>query len=498
MSAVSMLSFVEAAQFDRVFGSHMVLPQGKSLPVWGTGVVGEKVNVRLRGQEQSGVVDKDGKWELTFEPLKVSVEGEDIVLTSDSEDVILRDTLVGEVWLASGQSNMEWLMKMLPDTKEDIQGVNAPKVRIMQLRTNLHADGGKAYSEEEHDRITKDNAFRGTWRVSTPESIAETSAVSYFFATALSEILDMPVGIVCNAVGGSPIEAWLPKSTFSKRPEYADLTEEKWLDGEGAFGNTWSRQRSKQNLAELIKAGKTHLKHPFKPGYLYEYATEGLTRFPFTGVVWYQGESNAELKDIELNKNYITDWIESWREAFHQPTMPFVMIQLPRINSQEPLRQYWPEFRQAQKEAALAVNGAYLVCALDLGGTNSNVHPPRKKPVAERAASVAARNVYGKKDQYESSEITGADMQESAIIVHTSADALKTNDGQSPRCFEIRGEKGEYVPAVVEILNTKPASLKLSSPGVKSPVKFRYADHVYVEPNVVDEHDLPLFPYRGE
>lgn len=481
---------IEAAlECSRIFQSGMVIPQGKAVPVWGKADPGAKVEVSFKGQKHATKADENGRWSVSLSPMKADARGAVLEVVSGNDRNKMEDVLVGEVWLASGQSNMQWRMNQ-SSNKGEIPEKENPQVRIMNLTCNLHTNGG-AYNLDDYKKKQSGSAFEGEWKPSTPGNISGTSAVGYLFVKELQKELNVPVGLICNAVGGTGMESWIPREALESTPKLASLTGSDWLNS--PIISAWARGRAAQNLSNVKNAGETDLRHPFKPGFLYEEGLRWMEPFPVSGVLWYQGETNAELDDWEINTTLLSTLIKSWRNAFHSKNMPFVMIQLPRINDNAPLRAKWPEFREVQDEIATTLPNVFLVCTLDLGSTNSNVHPPDKLPVAKRASNTALDKIYGKKHPL-SPRITQVKTKGRYLYLATDAKSLKTSDGKDARYFELEDEAGQYVPAKATF---KGNVITLSAEGVSSPQNARYAWATFLEPNVVNESGLPLFPYRS-
>lgn len=218
-------------------------------------------------------------------------------------------------------------------------------------------------------------------------------------------------------------------------------------------------------------------------------------------MIWYQGESDAEIIDNAQNGMLLKTMISSWRKAFRNPEMPFVMIQLPRINDPSKIRAGWPEFREMQDTVAKTVPQVYSVNTIDLGSTNADVHPPFKRPVGERAGNTALNKVYGKKVPCEGPAFKAFKTSGSSILVQMEqAAGLTTTDGKKPAQFEIAGTDGIYHPATAEITNRKgsTAVIRLSSPEVKSPKNARYCWNRFVTPNLVNGNQLPARPFRTD
>lgn len=474
----------------RIFQSDMVLPYGKEVPVWGTAAPQEAVTVSFKNKKYAATANAEGKWIVKLSPQKIDDQGTPLTVTSGKDTLTLDNILVGEVWLASGQSNMAFTMNEISDGKDKYQAENNTEIRLFSLKSKLHTQGG-AYQPEDYGKWKNENTFDGSWKTTTPENIRSMSAAAYFFARGLQKELKIPIGIICNAVGGVGTEAWISPETLEKRPLYASFLGKEWL--KSPLMSPWAVGRANQNLSQVLKSGETDLRHPFKPGFLFDEGIRWMAPFPISGVIWYQGETNAELDNKELNTSLITDLVSSWRDAFHNPKLPVYMIQLPRINDKSPLRAKWPEYREAQEEATRPLPHTGLVCTIDLGSKDSNVHPTLKKPVADRLVDAILAGVYGKKAPV-SPSITKIKSKGKELFLATNAKNLRLSEGSTPAGFEIAGEDGRFVPAKAVL---KGNVISLTADGIDHPKDVRYAWATYLEPNVVNESGLPLFPYRS-
>lgn len=366
----------------RPFADHMVLPMERKVPVWGTATPGATVEIRFGGNSSSGKADAQGHWKIELPPQKPSAEGRELGIRSDGEELVLRDVLVGEVWLCSGQSNMDFPLAKAVGGKQEAAGAGKfPAIRLLDL-TGIHT-APRQYGEAELRRLTPDHLFEGTWQVASETSVLGFSAVGWWAGKAMHQAKGVPVGLIDNSVGGSGAEAWLPHEVLEVREEYAELLGEKWAESERIGG--WARGRAKLNLGG--KAGN----HPFRPGFLFDSGVSWWADFPLTGVLWYQGETNAEILDDNWNERLITDLVHGWRKVLAQPDLPFFMVQLPRIGGNDPLRRGWPQFRAVQARAAAKLDHVSLIETVDLGWDSPDVHPPDKRPVGERLGKAAAR-----------------------------------------------------------------------------------------------------------
>jgi sialate O-acetylesterase len=366
----------------RPFADQMVLPMGRETPVWGIAAPGAEVKVRFGTHTARGMADTQGNWRLALKDLTASGEGRELEIVSGNERRILRDVIVGEVWLCSGQSNMDFPLAKAVGGKQEAAAAGAfPAIRLMNL-TGTHTTPRK-YGEAEIRRLDPDPFFTGTWQIASEASALEFSAVAWWAGKTIHQTKGVAVGLIDNSVGGSGAEAWLPREVLEARKDYADLLGETWIDS-ARIGH-WARGRAKLNLGG--KPGN----HPFRPGFLFDSGVRWWRGFQLTGVLWYQGETNAEILDDAWNERLITDLVHGWRKVLAQPDLPFLMVQLPRIGGDDPLRRGWPQFRAVQARAAAKLPYVALIETVDLGWDSPDVHPPDKRPVGERLGKAAAR-----------------------------------------------------------------------------------------------------------
>lgn len=367
-----------ALELGRPFGDHMVLPMGRPVTVWGTGDPGQETSVSFADQNVRTRVDKAGRWELRLAPLAASVEGRRFTVSEGSKRVSLDDVLVGRVFLCSGQSNMDFQLSRATGGIEEARTAGKfPAIRLFNL-TGAPADK-RVYDAATLSRLNPRDHFTGSWERSSEKSAAAFSAVAWWAGKAVHLNDGVPVGLVENAVGGSGTEAWLPREVLAARRDYAALLDGRWLSTPRI--SAWARGRAKQNLGKQPEAS-----HPFKPGFLFESGVRSWTGFPFEGVLWYQGETNAEIDDDAWNRRLISDLVTGWRKELRQETLPFFLVQLPRIGGNDPLREHWPAYRKVQADVAADFPKVHLVVTEDLGWDSPDVHPPDKRPVAMRLA----------------------------------------------------------------------------------------------------------------
>ena len=495
----------------RGFDDHMVLQRGTNVPVWGTAPTGSAVTVTFDGQVLDTVSDRDGDWSVALSPMVASTNGRDLVVSSATATNTLSDVLVGEVWVAAGQSNMRWPVSSSSNTPHP---ENHDLIRMCDWEGSVGTGGGTVYGAAEYAKLNPDDYFVGTWQTLDTSTVQAQSAVAYFFANALARELrgtgpdgiDVPIGVVELAVGGASTEAFIPlEALMSNRYLKAAFEDPR---GVRTLGQ-WTTGRITKNLT-----GYTHSStnaphpHPYAPGFLYWTGMEHLAPFSFRGAIWYQGESNAEFTEpgydwpgdvvSDYQAMVMTALVDSWRDAFSRPRMPFYMVQLPRINASN--RTKWPWYREAQLRVADAREGVELAVVPEFGVNGSNVHPPNKEPVGERLALIARNRIYGEPVAYSGPRLVSHNTNGSRIVLsfENVGQGLISADGAPLRHFEIAGADRAFVNATATIVGDK---VEVSAPSVSAPVAVRYAWVMNVDVNLYGSSavaDLPAAPFRTD
>ena len=468
---------------DSIYQSHMILQQGKPIPVSGTCTSSAPMTVKFGNAEVKATV-KGKKWQAVLPPLKADAEGKTLTITQGDENVQLDDVLVGEVWFASGQSNMLFRLDQTGD-KTALNQPAIPGFRFYHAEPQVHTNAG-AYNNDLLTRLKENRMYEGAWHVGGSGDCPRMSAVGWYFGRKLHELLGVPVAVVHASLGGSEMMAWMPPAVVKKK--YKECLGPHWLDSK--YMSAWVRGRARQNIGRDLSAP-----HPYKPAYLFETGVRPWLNFPMAGVIWYQGESDAEIQDQEQNEGLLTNLIKGWRAEFKQAEMPFIMVQLPRIKDASPLRAYWPEFREVQDRVSKLLPRVYDVTTVDLGTTNSDVHPQRKLEVGERLAATAAACVYGKKDvPYSGPVAKRATVRGNSVLLELEhADGLKSADGNPIAHFELSANGKEFFPAKAEI---KEGKLLLTAEHLRqTPKVVRYAWSTFLTPNLVNEAGLPAVPF---
>ncbi len=489
-------------EFSPVFQDHMVVQRDAILCVWGTGDPHEHIHVEWAGEKLSTTCTSEGTWSVSFSPPCLREKAEKgLTLRASSKDgaTELNDILIGDVWLASGQSNMAYNMNRFADARADSKSFDQPQLRFMSIHTPLHTTG-HAYSVKEYQEWLTHGLCQIQWETSTPDSAKQFSAVAAYFAQHMQAELNIPIGIICNAVGGVGMESWISSESISDMPELRSLNGDKWLSANQEEFPAWMKGRARTNLAAVMKDAHYPLLHPFKPSFLHEHLLRPILPLALKGVIWYQGESNSQINNNKRNSLLLRTLISDWRRDFKRADLPFYMVQLPRIKDDTPLRAYWPEFREVQHQVAASTHGVELICALDLGEANADVHPAGKKEVGARLAKLALYHTEGyKQKSYApllSPCITACDWKPNEAILTSSAELCSLDD--SITGWTYRANSQSSFKSVRAHLDGTRIRVELPEAPMKG-AELRYHYSTFMTPSLVSKHGrLPLFPWRGK
>ncbi|UOG75957.1 sialate O-acetylesterase [Hymenobacter tibetensis] len=459
------LSWVTPAQANvvlpRVLAHNMVLQRNKPLPIWGQAAPGETVAVQFAGQQVSTVADAAGRWQVLLQPLATSSTPAELVITGRNT-IRLRNVLVGEVWLASGQSNMEYTMRKnskatIPATEDaspltELERAHNPLIRIFLVNRK--------------ELVKPDSLHRG-WSVAQDSALRSFSAPAYFFAKELNQRLNVPIGVISSAVPGSRIEPWIAEAAFQQDSYYATQK----VDGD--------------------------------PGKFYEPMIRPLVPFAVRGFLWYQGESNCFLAETSTYTHKMKTLIESWRAAWQDSALPFYYVQLAPFKYSEskdtkvPLnRETLPRFREAQT-AALQIPYTGVIVTTDLVTKLDDIHPPYKWKIGRRLAWLALAATYKKHNVpvspvYQSMAVKG---NEAILSFQNFRSSLVSENKQPLTDFQLAGPDGVFHPGQARI---KGKRVLVSATGVAQPVAVRFGWDEVAKPNLFSKSGLPVRPFRTD
>lgn len=466
-------------RMSSLYADYMVLQRDMPLDIHGTANTGEKITVEIGGQKAEAVADNQGKWSVVLSPMQAA-EDLTLTITAGKQRKVFSHVAVGEVWLCSGQSNMAFMLCQAESGKEDIAAADDPQLRLFDMKGRWETYD-VAWPASCLDSLNHLQYFHETtWQPSTSTSALRFSAVGYYYGRMLRQKLGVPVGLICNAVGGAPTEAWVDRNSLET--SFPNILSN-WLQND--FIHDWVRGRAAKNLTnDQTKLGR----HPYEPCYLYESGILPLQRYPIKGVIWYQGESNAHNKDAHAKLFSLL--VDGWRQNWNNPDMPFYFVQLSSLN-----RPSWPWFRDSQLRIMKEISNTGMAVSSDCGDS-LDVHPRCKQPIGERLARWALAKTYGQDITPSGPVFSSVTRQADALIVSfLYADGLQTSDGKAPSCFEIAEEDGLFHPATATIEGN---TVRLTSPTIKHPRYVRYAWQPFTRANLINGDQLPASTFRGE
>jgi arylsulfatase A-like enzyme len=481
----------------QVFGSHMVMQAGVDLPIWGRASPGSSVEILLGKEKKKVTANRDGEWKTSFSPRDASFTPMQLLVRSGRESVEYKDVLIGEVWLCAGQSNMEWSVAQSTGGVGEIDGMQSQGLRLLNLVGGARGSS-REYGIEHLERLDPSRFSVGTWEHASENSVEEFSAVAWFFAVELQRRLKVPVGVICPAVGGTPTEAWVSREALALDPNLRGMVRGNWLDNERL--SDFCRMRGEQNLLSAIQAGELipgdflGPNHSFKPGFMWQAGIEPLIPYAIRGVVWYQGESNAEtLERTREQARLFPLLIREWRKAWGIGDFPFMFVQLPALN-----RPAWPLFREVQRRIQQKLTNVEMAVTMDVGHP-SNVHPPEKRTVGQRLAGLALSKTYAvQRDLLHAGPVVSDVQFNGGAVVVTFkhvGEGLKVSDGRALRHFEVAGSDGIFFAAMANIDGTH--RVKVGSDNVVNPLSVRYAWSPYPEAgvNFTNSIGVPASPF---
>jgi len=470
-------------QLPEIFTDHMVMQRNQPVRFWGSANATTQVTVRFAGKTSTTQTDPDGRWEVAFPPMKA---GGPYSATIENEETTIRlnDILMGEVWICSGQSNMAFRLRDAATAGEDIPHAANRQLRFFDQK-EIAPTHAVAWNDSVLAQVNRlDYYIPATWTLSDSVTAKQFSAVAYYFGQLLQQQLGVPVGLIHNAIGGSPAEAWIDRKTMENDPLMVDFFVN-WSNND--FIDGWVRERGMQNMARAKE--NPFQQHPYKPSYLFETVMAPITGYPLAGAIWYQGESNAN--NVELHEKLLPAMVQSWRNAWGHD-FPFYYVQL---SSMEAGRESWGHFRDSQRRLLSVIPNAGMVVSSDLGH-RTDVHPNRKKEVGQRLARLALADTYGKNINQSGPLFRAVRFEgEKAIVGFSETKRLHTSDNQAVRDIGLAGEDKIFYPAKAVIKGNR---LEVTCDKVPRPAFVRYGWSSFTEGNLVDEAGLPASTFSSE
>lgn len=464
-----------------LFTDNAVLQQGIPIPVWGDAKSGEKVTVRFDGQTATTTA-KDGRWRVTLKAVKaggpydMSIEGEN--------QMQLHNILVGEVWVCSGQSNMEWSVRNTFNADQAIAASKDPMLRL--------------YTVPRHAVDQPESDVSGKWDECAPETVRDFTAVGYFFGRDLRKARNVPVGLISTNVGGTPAEAWTRREVLWNDSELKPILE-RYANNAATFERSMiefqmAEAKARANRSELPKPPQNNPINYQRPAGLYNGMIAPLIPYGIRGAIWYQGESNAGA--AYQYRHLFPTMIDNWRKDWGEGAFPFFFVQLAPFMkiTTEPGESAWAELREAQLITTKISPKTGMAVITDVGEEN-DIHPRKKEPVGARLALAARGIAYGEKIEYSGPELGNVDIKGDKIeLKFTHAKGLKAESGEV-KGFTIAGSDRKFYNAQAKIQGDK---VIVWSDKVPIPAAVRYGWANYPVVNLQNSAGLYASPFRTD
>lgn len=499
----------------QVFADHMVLQRDKPVKIWGSWSVEQTLLVSLNGITREAACTSDNKWVAEFPPMEATLQSELFISSDhpDAQDTSIRNVAIGEVWIAGGQSNMEFLMKFDAESTEMIASADHPYIRFF--------DQPKiSYEGEEKKR---DYSQYGIWRVCDKENASYYSAVAFYFAKQLFETLHVPIGILGCNYGGTSASAWLHEDELAKDnelsvyiSEYEETLNsldselyEQQVEQEYQFLNAPHVQPlldaymagtlSDEVLQQILSQGDFPIlssnmgpKSKNRPGGLFHKMVMNIAGYSARGVIWYQGEQDEHKHP--LYSKLFSSVINCWREAWQDP-LPFIFVQLAPFRRWFTIPcEHFTEIRQQQERVSQTVDGAYMVSIMD-AGMEVDIHPKRKRPVGERLALMARGKIYGENILCEPPSVSYATKAEDKVTLwfeHTGTGLFLKGD--KIQNFQLFVGDREVVDYSLE-LSDNCITIQSEELICEQNIHVRHAWHNFAEVNLYNSSDLSAKPF---
>ncbi len=483
-----------------IIANNMVLQRNKPVPIWGTANPGEEVTVTFAGQTLKTTAKEDRKWMVKLKAMPANANPQKMIIKGKNT-IELSGIVIGEVWLLTGQSNMQLILSSTTDGEEKIAAADKPNIHLFNVDRKIafhHKRGNLA-----------------NWEKCTPLSVEEFSAAGYYFGVNLQEALNIPIGLINASFGGSQVEAWMPEEYLLASEDFKPCVDRTalWVaerpDVQAKYDSDMEAWKKAAEEAE-----KNNTKAPRQPrvpdalrdyriaASIYNNMIEPLIPYTIQGAFWYQGESNEERAEQYgmLLPVFVVSWRDKWKANGGSGDFPFGIIQLPNYRDiePEPVDNAWSHIREAQRRTVTKTKNTALIVTIDIGEAH-DIHPHNKLDVGKRMARWALADVYGKDmvatgPMFKKSKVKGDKIELQFDVV---GEGLKTKDGNAPMEFAIAGADKKWYWAKAKIIGKN--KVEVWAGEVPNPVAVRYAFNSNPKnPNLTNESGLPAAPFRTD
>jgi sialate O-acetylesterase len=504
ISIICWCSLSQAQEVANVFGNHMILQREMPIPVWGTALPGTKVKVELNGKQVATQTGSDGRWNAVLPSMKAG--GPYQLKINGKKNTVFTDVLIGEVWLCSGQSNMDMTVARedrywcgVFNEKQEVERADYPSIRF--------------YDTEFTPMEEPQKNVNGTWEVCSPKTIGHLSAAAYFFARDIYEKYKVPIGMITTAYGASTAEAWISKPALQSHPQLAYLLDEyekkrKAYDTSAVAIRKYNAAYELWNAeaAKAVAAGNDKPREPKNPDpkkdqhnpyVLYNGMVAPLVPYAIRGVLWYQGESNGPT--AKLYASIMETLIQDWRQAWSQPALPFFYVQLANheVLIKEPVKDDPMVLVREGQLKNLSISNTGMVVAIDNANPDNpgDIHPKNKQEIGRRLALIARTKIYGDTVTYSGPLYKKMSVEGNAIRIYFDYSQGMKAKGDSLSGFAIAGDDKKFFWAKAIVDGN---SILVSSTLVKDPVAVRYGWAKNPPVNVYNAAGLPASPFRTD
>ncbi len=489
---ISGLPLAADVKLPAIVSDHMLLQRGVPARVFGWAEPGESVTVQFHGQTLNTTTPASGQWQVWLSPLNAGDAGD--MTIAGRNTLTVRDVLAGEVWVGSGQSNMQWSLRQTNNAEAEARAATFPQIRLFQVTR-------KTTLEPQNDVEAK-------WEVCSPETVPGFSAVLYLFGRDLHQHLKVPFGLIHTSWGGTPAQAWTSREALSRDAQLMPVLSE-WAKVLDAYPDSFAKyQKAMVEWDKSAKQGGSEAPrrpampngpgHPNQPAGLYNAMVYPIVKYTIKGAIWYQGESNASPVQAPLYRRLFETMIQDWRRSWEQGDFPFLWVQLANFAKTGP---DWVIVQEAQAKATgLKATGMAVINDI---GTPGDIHPKNKQDVGARLALIARHVAYREELVYMGPRFRQATTETAStgdrgakmrVWFDSVGGGLKARDGGALKGFEVAGDDKRFYAAEARV---EGGTVVASSPSVTQPLAVRYAWAQNPEANLINAEGLPAGVFRS-
>jgi len=474
-------------------GDNMVLQQGMEVPIWGWATSGKRVTVRFRGQKKKATAAEDGRWTVKLDPMEAGGPFE--MKVAGRNTITLQNVCVGEVWLGSGQSNMRWPVAGALNAEKEIAQADHPNIRLFTVKPTPA------------DRPAEN--CEGSWAVCNSKTVRPFSALAYYFGREIQQYMNVPVGLIASSVDSTPAGAWMSMRTLASDPVFKNSLPywERVLRKNAEMIREYENKLAQwqQNAEKAKTEDKEVPPKPIRPmdarlqapSRLFNGMITPLIPYAIKGVIWHQGEYEAETEGGALYRRILPALINDWRREWGQGTFPFLFVQLANYHKPElnPAKSGWALLRQSQLLTMLTVPNTGMAISIDIGEAD-RIHPRNKQEMGRRLALVALGVAYKKPIAYSGPICKSAKFGGNRVRIKFNHvyGGLVAKGGGPLKGFSVAGPNGRFVTAQAKIEGNE---VVVQNDAVKIPfiVRYAWADNPQGS-NLYNVEGLPASPFR--